>query len=144
MRVMVLVKSTPNSETGQMPDAELLTAMGRYNDDLIAAGVMVGGDGLHPSSAGARLRFNGAEIDEQRGPFAIDSGLVAGYWLWEVASMDEAVAWARRCPHPMPGETAELELRRVFTQEDFAEVLTDEHKEQWDRQQAALDAKAEG
>jgi hypothetical protein len=144
MRFMVMIKATANSETGQMPSPELITAMGEYNDALIAAGVMVGGDGLHPSSAGARLRFGDDGVEEQRGPFPLDGGLVAGYWLWQVASMDEAVAWARRCPHPMPGETAELELRRVYTAEDFAEVMTDDEKARQDRQIAALAEQGHG
>lgn len=141
MRVMVMIKSTPQSESGAMPSEELLTAMGAYNEELLQAGVLVGGEGLHPSAAGLRLRFADGAVEEQAGPFPV-GGLVAGFWLWEVASMEEAAAWARRCPHPMPGEVAELELRRIFSAEDFGEAMTPELREQEDRQRAALEAKA--
>ena len=138
MRVMVMIKATPQSEAGAMPSEELLVAMGNYNDELLAAGVLKGGEGLHPSGGAVRLRLDDGAVTEEAGPFPIP-GLVAGFWLWEVGSMEEAVAWARRCPHPMPGEVAELELRRVFSAEDFGEAMTPELLAQEDRQRAALE-----
>jgi hypothetical protein len=125
MRVMVLVKATTASETGEMPSTELLEAMGRYNEELVKAGVMVAGEGLHPSARGKRVAFDGERRTVTDGPFAATSELVAGFWLWQVKDMDEAVAWARRCPNPMPGPS-ELELRPVFEAEDFGEALTPE------------------
>ena len=140
MRVMVMIKATPQSEAGAMPSEDLLVAMGNYNDALLAAGVLKGGEGLPPSGAAVRLRLADGAVTEEAGPFPIP-GLVAGFWLWEVASMEEAVAWARRCPHPMPGEEAELELRRVFSAEDFGEAMTPELRAQEDHQRAVLEGK---
>ncbi len=125
MRVMVLVKATADSEAGNMPSTELLEAMGKYNEELVAAGVMVGGDGLKPSKAGKRIAFDGPERKVIDGPFAEPRELVAGFWLWEVKDMDEAVAWAKRCPNPMPGPS-ELELRPFVSAEDFGEAFTPE------------------
>lgn len=123
MRVMVMVKATKRSEAGELPSAQLLADMGKFNEELAKAGVMLAGDGLTPSSRGKRVRFS-ARGDKTvvDGPFAETKELVAGYWLWQVKSMDEAIAWARRCPSPMPGEDAELELRPVFEAEDLAAV----------------------
>lgn len=121
MRVMVLVKATADSEAGMMPSVELLEAMGRYNDELIKAGVMLAGEGLHPSSRGKRIAFDGPGRTVIDGPFAATRELVAGFWLWQVKDMDEAVAWARRCPNPMPGPS-ELEIRPVFEASDFKQV----------------------
>ncbi len=139
MRVMVMIKATKNSEAGQMPPAELLTAMGRYNEELVQAGVLVGGDGLHPSSRGKRVRSAGGRKTVVDGPFTPVGSLVAGFWLWQVRSMDEAVAWAERCPDAMPGEDWELEIRPIFSAEDFGAAYTPEVKAQEDRIRAELE-----
>ena len=125
MRVMVFVKATEDSERGVMPSAEMLEAMGKFNEELSEAGIMVEGDGLKPSSQGKRIAFDGPSRLVIDGPFAETKELVAGYWLWNVRDMDEAVAWARRCPNPMPGPS-ELEIRPLYEMEDFAESLTPE------------------
>jgi hypothetical protein len=138
MRVMVLVKATPNSEAGKMPSTELLDQMSRYNDELIKAGILVGGEGLLPSAVGKRIRFAGGEHTIIDGPFAESKELIAGFWLWQVKSMDEAIEWARRCPDPMPGEEAQLEIRPVVEMEDFGEAVTDEIREREQRQREAL------
>ncbi len=132
MRVMVLVKANEESEAGEMPSTELLEAMGNYNEELVKAGVMVAGEGLHPSSKGARVLFSGEERSVVDGPFAETKELLAGFWLWEVRDMDEAIEWAKRCPNPMEGESV-LELRPVFEAEDFGDELTPELREQEDR-----------
>ena len=119
MRVMVLVKATKDSEAGKMPSKELLTAMGKFNEELVKAGVMLAGDGLHPSSKGARVRFSGTKRTVIDGPFAETKELVAGYWLWQVKSLAEAIEWLKRCPNPHPGE-CEVEIRPVFEESDFA------------------------
>ncbi len=121
MRVMVFVKATADSERGDMPSAEMLQAMGRFNAELIAAGIMLDGGGLKPSSQGKRIAFDGPSRTVLNGPFAAPSELVAGFWLWTVKDMDEAIAWARRCPNPMPGPS-ELEIRPLYEAEDFAEI----------------------
>jgi hypothetical protein len=128
MKVMVLVKATKNSENGVMPDTQLLTEMGRYNEELVKAGIMVAGEGLQPSSKGKRVLIGGGKRSVVDGPFAETKELVAGFWLWQVKSMEEAVEWARRCPQPMPGEESILELRPVFGIEDFGEAVTPELK----------------
>jgi len=125
MRVIVLVKATEDSEAGRMPPAELLVAMGRYNEELVAAGVMKGGDGLKPTSEARRVAFDGDERTVIDGPFAEPRELVAGFWIWEVRDMDEAVAWVRRCPNPMPGPS-EIEIRPVYELADFADAMTPE------------------
>jgi len=125
MRVMVLVKATADSEAGLMPSSELLEAMGRYNEELVEAGIMKGGDGLHPSSKGKRVAFDGDKRAVIDGPFTETKEIVAGYWLWEVKDMDEAVAWVKRCPNPMPGPS-EVEIRPLFELEDFGEAMTPE------------------
>jgi hypothetical protein len=122
MRVMVIVKATKNSEAGLMPSEELLTKMGQYNEELVKAGVMLAGEGLKPSSIGKRINFSRNQRVVLDGPFGETKELVAGFWLWQVKDIDEAVEWARRCPDPMPGEEAQLEIRPVFETEDFAEV----------------------
>jgi hypothetical protein len=122
---MVIVKASPESEAGVMPDTKLLADMGRFNEELAKAGVILAGEGLHPSSRGARVKFSGARRTVVDGPFAETKELVAGFWLWQVRSMDEALEWARRCPNPHPGES-ELELRPVFEAEDFGTALTPE------------------
>lgn len=128
MRVMVLVKATEDSEKGLLPKPELLEAMGRFNEELVNAGVLLAADGLTPSSKGKRIAFDGASRTVIDGPFAESRELVAGFWLWEVKDMDEAVAWVKRCPNPMPGPS-EIEIRPLFEMADFAESLTPEFKE---------------
>ena len=125
MRVMVIVKATKDSEAGVMPDAQLLADMGRFNEELAKAGVVLAGEGLKPSSAGARVRFSGASRTVVDGPFTETKELIAGFWLWQVRSMEEAIEWVRRCPNPHPGES-EIEIRPVFEMEDFGEALTPE------------------
>ena len=122
MRVMVMVKATDESEAGVMPSEELLTEMGKYNEELTKAGVMLAGDGLHPSSKGARVHFSGTERKVVDGPFAETKELVAGYWVWEVKSMDEAIEWAKRCPNPM-NEDSDLELRPLYEAEEFEQMV---------------------
>lgn len=132
MRVMVLVKATGDSEAGMLPSSELLEAMGRYNEELTKAGIMRAGEGLKPSSAGKRIAFDGAERLVIDGPFAETKELVAGFWIWEVKDMDEAVAWVKRCPNPMPGPS-EIEIRPLYEMEDFGEALTPEIAELHER-----------
>ncbi|MBX3198919.1 MAG: YciI family protein [Labilithrix sp.] len=140
MKVMVIVKATKNSEAGLMPSEELLTAMGNYNEELVKAGIMLAGDGLHPSAKGKRVVFSGGKRSVVDGPFTETKELVAGYWIWQVRSMDEAVEWARRCPDPMPGEDAELEIRPVFEADDFGAAFTPELRAQEDRLRAEVEA----
>src|SRR5687768_10463268 len=125
MRVMVIVKASKESEAGVMPSEQLLTEMGAYNEELVKAGVMLAGDGLHPSSKGKRVRFSGANRTVIDGPFAETKELIAGYWIWQVKSMDEAVEWVKRCPNPMEGES-DVEIRQVFEMEDFGAEMTPE------------------
>lgn len=125
MRVVVFVKATEDSEAGVMGSSELLEAMGRYNEELVDAGIMLGGDGLKPSAQGKRIGFDGASRIVIDGPFAETKELVAGYWIWEVRDMDEAVAWVKRCPNPMFGYS-EVEIRPVYEMSDFAEIMTPE------------------
>ncbi|TCI00466.1 YciI family protein [Roseococcus sp. SYP-B2431] len=125
MRVMVLVKATAESETGGMPSTELLTAMGKFNESLVEAGVMQAGEGLHPSSKGKRIAFDGPGRRVIDGPFAATGELVAGFWIWQVKDMDEAVAWVKRCPNPMTGPS-EIEIRPIFEAADFGEAMTPE------------------
>jgi hypothetical protein len=143
MRVMVIVKATPDSEAAVLPDEKLLAAMGRFNEELVKAGVMLAGEGLHPSSKGARVRFAGATRTVVDGPFSETKELVAGFWLWQVRSLDEAIEWAKRCPNPMPGaETSELEIRQVFEADDFGAELTPELRAQDDRLRAQAAARS--
>lgn len=128
MKVMVLVKATEASEAGVMPTQELLAAMGKFNEELVNAGVMLAGEGLHPSARGVRIAFDGPERRVIDGPFAETRELVAGFWLWQVRTLDEAIEWARRCPNPMPGPS-EIEIRPLFDAEDFGEMLTPELRE---------------
>ena len=133
MRVMVIVKATKNSEAGVMPSEKLLLEMGRFNEELVKAGVMLAGDGLHPSNKGKRIHFANGQKKVIDGPFAETKELVAGYWIWQVKSMDEALEWARRCPDPMPNEESWLELRPVFEMEDFGAEATPEVMAQQER-----------
>lgn len=141
MRVMVIVKATKESEAGEMPGTEMLAAMGQFNEELVKAGVMLAGEGLHPSSRGKRVRFSGSQRTVVDGPFAATSELIAGFWLWQVKSMDEAVEWVRRCPNPMDGDS-EIEIRQVFEAEDFGEAFTPELREQEERLRAEVGKKA--
>ncbi len=135
MRVMVLVKATKESEAGKMPGTELLAAMGNFNEELVKAGVMLAGEGLHPSSKGKRVRFSGSLRTVIDGPFTETKELVAGFWLWQVKSMDEAVEWVRRCPNPMEGES-EIEIRPLFEAADFGTEFTPELQAQEERLRA--------
>ncbi len=139
MRVMVIVKATPESEAGQLPSTELLEAMGKYNEELAKAGILLAGEGLHPSSKGARVRFTGSERSVVDGPFAETKELIAGFWLWEVRSMEEAIEWVKRCPNPMEGES-EIEVRQVFEVDDFGDNLTPELREAEERLRAQVEA----
>ena len=141
MRVIVMVKATKDSEAGVMPDEKILTAMGHFNDELVEAGIMLAGEGLHPTSRGRRARFSGTKRTVIDGPFAETSELVAGFWLWQVKSMEEAVEWVKRCPNPFPVES-EIEIRQVFEAEDFGAEFTPELRAQEDRQRAEIEKRA--
>jgi len=142
MRVMVIVKATKNSEAGIMPSEKLLADMGKFNEELVKAGVMLAGDGLKPSSQGKRLRFSGGKRTVIDGPFAETKELIAGFWIWQVKSMDEALEWLRRCPDPMPGEESELEIRPVFEMEDFGAEFTPELRAREEKLRAEIDRKS--
>ncbi|MGA4635034.1 YciI family protein [Pseudomonas solani] len=139
MRFMVMVKATKESEAGAMPSEALLTAMGAYNQELIDAGIMQAGEGLHPSSRGARVTFSGSSRTVTDGPFAETRELVAGYWIWEVESLEKAIEWVKRCPNPMSGES-DIEIRQIFTMEDFGAELTPELREQEEQQRLQIEA----
>ena len=132
MRFMVIVKATEQSEAGEMPSEQLLTEMNRYNEELVKAGVMLAGDGLHPSSKGARVRFSGSDRTVVDGPFAETKELIAGFWIFQVKSREEAIEWVKRCPNPMEGPS-EIEIRQVFEPDDFGDELTPELREQGER-----------
>lgn len=138
MRFMIIIKADKDTEAGVMPDEKLLTAMGKFNDELVQAGVMLAGEGLHPSSKGARVKFSGTKRTVTDGPFAETKELIAGFWLWEVASKAEAIEWVKRCPNPTLGES-EVEIRQVFEAEDFGEEYTRELREQEERQRAQIE-----
>ncbi len=137
MRVMVLIKADKDTEAGVMPSEQLLTEMGAYNEELVKAGVMLAGEGLHPSSKGKRVRFAGEKRTVIDGPFTETKELIAGFWLWQVKSMDEAIEWVKRCPNPT-GVEAEIEIRRVFEASDFGAEFTPELREQEERQRAQI------
>ena len=139
MRVMVIVKATKNSEAGAMPSEKLLADMGKFNEELVKAGVMLAGEGLHPSRKGKRVRFSGGKKTVVDGPFTETKELVSGFWLWQVKSMDEAIEWIKRCPDPMPGEESEIEIRPVFENEDFGKEFTPELRAQEDRLRAEIE-----
>jgi len=141
MRFVILVKATRDSEAGVMPSKQLLADMGRFNEELVKAGVMQAGEGLHPSSKGARVRFSGNKRSVIDGPFTETKELVAGFWLWKCASLQEAIDWVKRCPNPMPGDS-EIEIRQIFEAEDFGEAFTPELREQEERMRAQLGGKA--
>lgn len=137
MRFMVMVKATRDSEAGVMPTEAEFTEMGQFNEELVKAGVMEAGEGLHPSSKGARVRFSGRDRQVIDGPFSETKELVAGFWIWKCASLQEAIDWVKRCPNPMPGES-EIEIRQIFSAEDFGDALTPELREQEDRLRAQV------
>ena len=140
MRFMVMVKATKDSEAGVLPDEKMLTEMGKFNEELAKAGVMLAGEGLQPSSKGARVRFSGAKRTVVDGPFAETKELVAGFWLWQVKSKDEAIEWVKRCPNPMPGES-EIEIRQVYEAEDFGAEFTPELRAQEERLRSQMAGK---
>ena len=141
MRFMVIVKATKNSEAGALPSTELLAEMGKYNEELVKAGVLLAAEGLHRSAKGARVKFSGGKRTVIDGPFAESKELVAGFWLWQVRSKEEAIEWVKRCPDPMPGEEAEIEIRQVFEAEDFGPEFTPELREAEERMRAEVAAK---
>jgi hypothetical protein len=143
MRFMVMVKADKNTEAGVMPSERLLAEMGKFNEELVKAGVMLAGEGLHPSSKGARVRFSGNKRTVIDGPFAETKELIAGFWLWQVKSKEEAIEWIKRCPNPMEGDS-EIELRQVFEAEDFGAEFTPELREQEERLRAQIAGKAGG
>jgi hypothetical protein len=132
MRYMILIKADKDTEAGVMPDEKLLTEMGNFNEELAKAGVLVSGEGLHPSSKGARVKFSGAKRTVIDGPFAETKELVCGFWIWKVKSKEEAIEWVKRCPNPLKGES-EIEIRQVFETDDFGDALTPELREQEER-----------
>jgi hypothetical protein len=140
MRFMVIVKATADSEAGVMPSEELLAAMGRYNEELVEAGVMLAGEGLHPSAKGVRVKFSGDQRSVTDGPFIETKELIAGFWIFQVASLQECIDWVKRCPNPMPGES-EIEIRQIFEAEDFGAEFTPELREQEARIRARIDLK---
>jgi hypothetical protein len=141
MRFMILVKADKNSEAGVLPDEKLLTEMGNYNEELVKAGVMLAGEGLHPSSRGKRVKFAGGKKTVIDGPFAETKELIAGFWLWQVKSMDEAMEWLKRCPDPMPGEESIIEVRPVFEAEDFGKEFTPELRKQEEELRRTIEAR---
>jgi len=140
MRVMVVIKANKDSEAGVMPSEKLLTEMGTFNEELVKAGVMLAGEGLHPSSKGVRVKFKGDKRSVSDGPFAETKELIAGFWIWKVNSMDEAIEWVKRCPNPT-GEEAEIEIRPIFEAEDFGAEFTPELRAQEERLRAQLETK---
>jgi hypothetical protein len=136
MRFMIIVKATKNSEAGVLPDEKLLAAMMKYNEELMKAGVMLAGEGLQPSSKGARVKFSGSQRTVTDGPFSETKELIAGFWMWQVKSKEEAIEWVKRCPNPMPGEESEIEIRQVFEAEDFGAEFTPELRKQEERLRA--------
>ena len=136
MRFMILVKADKNSEAGVLPDEKLLTEMGKFNEELVKAGIMLAGEGLQPSSKGARVKFSGDKRTVIDGPFAETKELIAGFWLWQVKSKEEAIEWVKRCPNPFPGTESEIEIRQVFEAEDFGAEFTPELREQEERLRA--------
>jgi len=141
MRFMILVKADKNSEAGVLPDEKLLTEMGKFNEELVQAGVMLAGEGLQPSSKGARGKFSGSKRTVIDGPFAETKELIAGFWLWQVKSKEEAIEWVKRCPNPFPGTESEIEIRQLFEAEDFGAEFTPELREQEERLRAKMGKK---
>jgi len=144
MKFMILVKADRNSEAGVLPDEKLLAEMGKYNEELVKAGVMLAGEGLQPSSKGARVKFSGTKRTVTDGPFSETKELIAGFWLFQVKSKEEAIEWVKRCPNPMPGTESEIEIRQVFDAEDFGAELTPELREQEKRLREQMPANSKG
>jgi len=144
MRVMIIIKADKNSEAGRMPSERLLTEMGEYNEELVKAGVMLAGEGLHPSSKGKRVKFSGEKRTVIDGPFTESKELIAGFWLWQVNSMDEAVEWVKRMPNPIESEEDEVEIRQVFEAEDFGAEFTPELREREERLRTQMEGRAPG
>jgi len=142
MRFMIIVKASKDSEAGKMPSRELLEAMGKYHEELVKAGIMLAGEGLHPSSKGSRVRFAGDKRIVTDGPFTETKELIAGFWLWQVKSKEEAIAWVKRCPNPMPGTEAEIEIRQVFEAEDFGAEFTPEERAREERLRGEMEKRA--
>ena len=138
MRFIVMVKATKNSEAGIMPSQQLLEEMGKYNEELVKAGIMEAGEGLHPSSKGSRILFSGDKRTVVDGPFAETKELIAGFWIWKCKSKEEAIEWLQRCPHPMPGEDGQIEIRQIFAPEDFGPAMTPELREREDKARAEM------
>lgn len=138
MRFLIIIKATKDSEAGVMPSEQLLSEMGKFNEELVQAGVMLAGEGLHPSSRGARVKFSGNQRTVMNGPFAETKELIAGYWLWQCRSKEDAINWVKRCPNPMPGEDSEIEIRQVFEAEDFGAEFTPELRAQEERLRAQI------
>ena len=138
MRFMILIKADKNSEAGVMPSEKLLAEMGKFNEELVKAGIMLAGEGLHPSSKAARVKFSGAKRIVTDGPFAETKELIAGFWIWKCKSKEEAIDWVKRCPNPMPGEEPEIEIRQVFEAADFGAEFTPELREQEDRRRGEI------
>jgi hypothetical protein len=143
MRFMVMVKATQDSESGALPDETILAAMGKYNEELVKAGIMLAGEGLHPSAKGARIRYSGSKRTVIDGPFSETKELIAGFWLWQVKSKEEAIEWLKRCPNPFAGES-EIELRQVFEAADFGEAFTPELRKQEEQLRATVEAQKRG
>jgi hypothetical protein len=143
MRFMIILKATRDSEGGKMPDEQLLAAMGKFNEELVQAGVLLAGEGLHPSSRGARVRFAGDRRTVIDGPFAETKELIAGFWIWRVKSKEEAIEWVKRCPDPMPGNDAEIEIRQILEAEDFGAELTPELRAQEEKLRAQTEQLAQ-
>jgi hypothetical protein len=141
MRFMIMIKATKDSEAGVMPDEKLLADMGNFNEELVKAGVMLAGEGLHPSSKGARVKFSGDKRTVVDGPFAETKELLAGYWMWQVNSREEAIEWVKRCPNPFPDTDSEIEIRQVFEADDFGAEFTPELREQEERLRVQISAK---
>ena len=139
MRFMVMVKANKSSEAGELPDEKMLAAMGKYNEELAKAGVLLAGEGLHPSSRGTRVRFSGDKRTVIDGPFAETKELIAGFWMFQVKSKEEAIEWVKRCPNPFPNKESEIEIRQVFEAEDFGAEFTPELREQEDRLRAQVE-----
>jgi hypothetical protein len=138
MRFMILLKADKDTEAGVMPSQQLMADMGKFNEELIQAGVMQAGEGLHPSSKGARVRFSGGQVSVTEGPFPLTGGLLAGFWIWKLDSKEEAIAWVRKVPMPMASGEAEIEIRQIFDAEDFGAEFTPELRAQEERQRAQL------
>jgi len=141
MRFMVIVKASKNSEAGIMPSQQLLTEMGKFNEELVQAGIMLAGEGLHPSSKGSRVKFSGSTRTVSDGPFAETKELIAGYWIWQCKSKAEAIEWVKRCPNPMPGEEAEIEIRQIFSPEDFGAEFTPELRDKEEQLRKQMEKK---